>query len=284
MAPAAATREGRAWTRIAGSDRRAGRRRRRRLPGRPPVASRLPRRPPRRPRPCRRAGARSPGRRPVPRAGSRRARSRPPGARRHPARRSAGIARRRATTAACEACLIVGGILVVLLIVGGIAASVFIGQLVEQVQENPDAVFGGECQLVSSVEVGDALGEDVEVLALEGFADGTMGAILDKRAAAGRDRLLDPGRRHDGPDRGGRHGRRDGVPQQPRRGRGELPRAATSRDRRRGVLHDHRPAGLGRRARPVRPARRLREHGRPVASTTRRVCETAQVIARTLEP
>ena len=80
-----------------------------------------------------------------------------------------------------RACLIVGGILVVLLVIGGIAASIFIGQLVEQVQENPDAVFGGECQLVSSIEVSDALREDVEVLALEGFADGTMGAILDKR-------------------------------------------------------------------------------------------------------
>jgi hypothetical protein len=80
-----------------------------------------------------------------------------------------------------RACLIVGGILVVAVIVGGIALSIFLGQIIEQVQENPDAVFGGECELVSRLEVGDALGEDVEVLALEGFADGTMGAILDKR-------------------------------------------------------------------------------------------------------
>ena len=80
-----------------------------------------------------------------------------------------------------RACLIVGGILLVLLVVGGIALSIFVSQIVEQVQENPDAVFGGECQLVSSIEVSDALREDVEVLALEGFADGTMGAILDKR-------------------------------------------------------------------------------------------------------
>ena len=42
-------------------------------------------------------------------------------------------------------------------------------------------MFGGECQLVSSAEVSDALGQDVEVKALEGLADGTMGAILDKR-------------------------------------------------------------------------------------------------------
>jgi hypothetical protein len=80
-----------------------------------------------------------------------------------------------------RACLIVGGILVAAVIVGGIALSIFVGQIIEQVQENPDAVFGGECQLVSAFEVGDALGQDVEVLALEGLADGTMGAILDKR-------------------------------------------------------------------------------------------------------
>ena len=80
-----------------------------------------------------------------------------------------------------RACLIVGGILVVLVIVGGIALSIFVSQLVEQVQENPDAILGGECELVTSAEVSDALGEDVEVLALEGFVDGTMGAILDKR-------------------------------------------------------------------------------------------------------
>jgi hypothetical protein len=80
-----------------------------------------------------------------------------------------------------RACLIVGGILVVAVIVGGIALSIFVGQIIEQVQENPDAVFGGECQVVSSFEVGEALGQDVEVLALEGLADGTMGAILDKR-------------------------------------------------------------------------------------------------------
>jgi hypothetical protein len=80
-----------------------------------------------------------------------------------------------------RACLIVGGLLVVLVIVGVVAASVFVGQLVEQVQEDPDAVFGGECQLVSSVEVSDALGQDVEVRALEGLMDQTMGALLDKR-------------------------------------------------------------------------------------------------------
>jgi hypothetical protein len=80
-----------------------------------------------------------------------------------------------------RACLIVGGILVVLLVVGGIIASMFVGRLVEQVQENPEAVFGGDCQLVSSLEVSDALGEDVQVLSLEGVMDSTLGALLDKR-------------------------------------------------------------------------------------------------------
>jgi hypothetical protein len=80
-----------------------------------------------------------------------------------------------------RACLIVGGILIVILVVGGIALSFFVSQLVEQVQEDPDAVFGGECELVSSFEVGDALRQDVEVLALEGLADGMMGSFLDKR-------------------------------------------------------------------------------------------------------
>lgn len=80
-----------------------------------------------------------------------------------------------------RACLIVGGILAVLLVVGGIAASVLIGQLVQQVQDDPEAVFGGECQFVSSGEVSDALREDVEVRALTGIMDTTMGALLDKR-------------------------------------------------------------------------------------------------------
>ena len=80
-----------------------------------------------------------------------------------------------------RACLIVGGILLALAVIAVIAVVIFAGRLIQQVQENPDAVFGGECQLVSSAEVSDALGQDVEVKALEGVADGTMGAILDKR-------------------------------------------------------------------------------------------------------
>lgn len=80
-----------------------------------------------------------------------------------------------------RACLIVGGIIAVLVVIGGIAASIFVGRLVEQVQQDPEAVFGGECQLVSSFEVSDALGEDVEVQELSGLMDTTLGAVLDKR-------------------------------------------------------------------------------------------------------
>lgn len=80
-----------------------------------------------------------------------------------------------------RACLIVGGIIAVLVVIGGIAASIFVGQLVEQVQQDPEAVFGGECQLVSSFEVSDALGEDVQVQELSGLMDTTLGAVLDKR-------------------------------------------------------------------------------------------------------
>ena len=80
-----------------------------------------------------------------------------------------------------RACLVVGAILAVVVVVGGIIASVLIGQFVEQVQQDPEAVFGGECQLVSSFEVSDALREDVQVQELSGFMDTTMGALLDKR-------------------------------------------------------------------------------------------------------
>jgi hypothetical protein len=80
-----------------------------------------------------------------------------------------------------RACLIAAGILVVVAIVGAIALSLFVGRIVQEVQDNPDAVFGGECQLVSSAEVSDALGQDVQAFALEGLAEGTMGVLLDRR-------------------------------------------------------------------------------------------------------
>ena len=218
------------------------------------------------------AGARSPGCPAGPQGWVRRRRSRPPGAPRHPARRSAGTGRRRATTAACGRASSSAGSSSCSLIVGGIAASVFVGQLVEQIQENPDAVFGGECQLVSGVEVSDALGEDVEVLALEGFADGDDGR--DPRQARCcrtptdcwilRTTARPAGSRWSTrtPQTAFRNSRAEAD--------GELPRRRRRRARRRGVLHDDRRAGLGRRARPVRRASRLREHGRRVGSTTRR--------------
>ncbi|HET7827979.1 MAG TPA: hypothetical protein VFL03_00350 [Candidatus Limnocylindrales bacterium] len=80
-----------------------------------------------------------------------------------------------------RACLIVGGIIAVLVVIGGIAASIFVGQLVQQIQDDPEAVFGGECQLVSSFEVSQALGEDVQLQELAGVMDTTLGGLLDKR-------------------------------------------------------------------------------------------------------
>jgi hypothetical protein len=80
-----------------------------------------------------------------------------------------------------RACLIVGGIIAVLVVIGGIAASIFVGQLVQQIQDDPEAVFGGECQLVSSFEVSEALGEDVQLQELAGVMDTTLGGLLDKR-------------------------------------------------------------------------------------------------------
>jgi hypothetical protein len=80
-----------------------------------------------------------------------------------------------------RACHIVGGIIAVLVVIGGIAASIFVGQLVQQIQDDPEAVFGGECQLVSSFEVSEALGEDVQLQELAGVMDTTLGGLLDKR-------------------------------------------------------------------------------------------------------
>ena len=55
------------------------------------------------------------------------------------------------------------------------------GRLAEQISEDPEAFFGGPCPYVSDFELSDAVGEDVTAMTLEGFADGTMGALLDKR-------------------------------------------------------------------------------------------------------
>ena len=80
-----------------------------------------------------------------------------------------------------KGCLIVGAVVAVLLVVAVVGLIVAGGRLVDQIQQNPDAVFGGQCPFVSPLEVSDALGTDAQVYELDGFAGGMMGAILDKR-------------------------------------------------------------------------------------------------------
>jgi hypothetical protein len=103
--------------------------------------------------------------------------------------------------------LIIGGLLVVLVIIGGIALAILGGRLAQQIADNPDAFLGSPCPFASAPEISNALGTDVEVLTLEGFADGTIGSALDKRllrdapdcyivgqgGTAGRIALLDAG-------------------------------------------------------------------------------------------
>jgi hypothetical protein len=80
-----------------------------------------------------------------------------------------------------RACLVVGGILLVLAIISIAALAVLGGRLAEQISEDPEAFFGGPCPYTSDFALSDAVGEDVTAMTLEGFADGTMGALLDKR-------------------------------------------------------------------------------------------------------
>jgi hypothetical protein len=80
-----------------------------------------------------------------------------------------------------KGCLIVGGILAVLAVVAVVGLFIAGGRLIQQIEEDPDSVFGGECPFVSAFEVSDALGTDIQVFELAGLAETTMGAILDKR-------------------------------------------------------------------------------------------------------
>ena len=80
-----------------------------------------------------------------------------------------------------KGCLIVGGVLAVLAVIAVVGLFIAGGRLVEQIEQDPDSVFGGECPFVSPFAVSEALGQDAQVFALAGLADGTMGAILDKR-------------------------------------------------------------------------------------------------------
>jgi hypothetical protein len=80
-----------------------------------------------------------------------------------------------------KGCLIVGGVLAVLAVIAVVGLVIAGGRLMQQIQEDPDSVFGGECPYVSPFDVGEAIGTDVQVYELAGLADGTMGNLLDKR-------------------------------------------------------------------------------------------------------
>jgi hypothetical protein len=76
---------------------------------------------------------------------------------------------------------VVGLLLAGLVIVGVILLVALGGRLVDQIAEDPEAFFGTACPYVTDGELSEALGEPVLALTLEGIADGTMGALLDKR-------------------------------------------------------------------------------------------------------
>ena len=83
-----------------------------------------------------------------------------------------------------RACLVVGAIGVGVLVIGIVALIVLGGRLAEEIAENPDAVLGAPCQIASSIEVAEAVGQPVELFELEGVMGGMMDALLDKRLLA----------------------------------------------------------------------------------------------------
>jgi hypothetical protein len=80
-----------------------------------------------------------------------------------------------------KACLIVGLIGLALVVVGIVAAVILGGRIVSEIAEDPDAFFGGPCPIADSFAVSEAVGQPVELFALEGFMGGTMDALLDRR-------------------------------------------------------------------------------------------------------
>ncbi|MEO5964801.1 MAG: hypothetical protein ABIR11_04990, partial [Candidatus Limnocylindrales bacterium] len=80
-----------------------------------------------------------------------------------------------------QACLVIGAILFVLAIVGLAALFIVGGRVAQQISEDPEGFLGGPCPFVTDFALSDAVGEDVTAMTLVGFADGTMGAVLDKR-------------------------------------------------------------------------------------------------------
>ena len=79
-----------------------------------------------------------------------------------------------------KACLIVGGIIVVLGIIGIIAISILSIRFAEDLGVNPDGSIK-DCELITNAELGAALGGEAEALPLGGLVDSTVGLVLDRR-------------------------------------------------------------------------------------------------------
>jgi hypothetical protein len=88
---------------------------------------------------------------------------------------------RRSGNGCLQACLIVGGLGVLVAVVLLVAGVLFLRPIFEQIERDPEGAFGHPCPLVDDGDLSDRLGEPVQARTLEGLADSTMGAVLDKR-------------------------------------------------------------------------------------------------------
>jgi hypothetical protein len=79
-----------------------------------------------------------------------------------------------------KACLIVGGIIVVLGIIGIIAISIFSIRFAEDLGVSPDGSIKA-CELITNEELGAALGGEAQAAPLDGLVDSTVGLVLDRR-------------------------------------------------------------------------------------------------------
>lgn len=79
-----------------------------------------------------------------------------------------------------KACLIAGGVLVVLGIIGVIGIAILGMRFAEDLGVNPDGSMQA-CELLTNEELGTALGSPAEALPLGGLVDDTVGLILDQR-------------------------------------------------------------------------------------------------------
>ena len=79
-----------------------------------------------------------------------------------------------------KACLIVGGIIVVLGIIGIIGISIFSIRFAEDLGVNPDGSIKA-CELITNEELGAALGGEAQAAPLGGLVDSTVGLVLDRR-------------------------------------------------------------------------------------------------------